>query len=296
MDTNTLTVINEFEQTIHDHAIKPRFKTVQEAAKNLHKVKVATPPLASQSQVHSFMRERAKLITQLADDALVARLSTEYTEIDPTLFELKRYLVIELDSDGKNARVIQDQTKEPINEEIPKSKKDVVDLKLPKRRIVKTPLFVQVPLFRHEDIVNIGKYHTPGQSRYGYKTRIEVSISTKFPGSIGPNLTECYRKAMAAYHLAMSDLLKDPTIGESIDLAHYEHPELFAVWIPTLDTISVKTTIKEVKPRVKDPAMFMKVNEHYFLLATWEVDDEEPFEHFLREYSVGKLKMNKTKQ
>ena len=61
---------------------------------------------------------------------------------------------------------------------------------------------------------------------------------------------------------------------------------LKVLWKPTEE--SMKVTVDARHIRDPDPALLLYFNQDYYLVTTWDVAHEEPFRHYLAEFTQPK--------
>ncbi|MBW3017816.1 hypothetical protein KY325_01515, partial [Candidatus Woesearchaeota archaeon] len=278
----TAIAIKNFEKTLKQNSTSSKKKELENIVGAFEKVRSQNPQVFSEAQISKYLNDRADILKKLVDEYFVAAMSKEFPLLSNEIFEMKRYLAIE--KKGKTYTIVEDLANE-------KSKR---------KRLTKIemPLFAYVPLFKGNHKAELGKIVKTEQARDSWSSsyttrRRTIKIYATLPGTIGPNLRQAYREALSHYHRTVADILENPSLGEVMTQNNLlSEPEVGAIWIPTPESLDLKVTeeIIERRPKDIDPAMILKLRGKNYLVKTWKVDDEEPFEHYLREYSIGDLK------
>jgi hypothetical protein len=279
--SGTLTAMNEFAKTVKEHATK-RVGDPEEIREKILRCKAANPPVFEEKEVAGFLKARAKTLKTLIGQYVLARLSAHYPVIDEKLFDLNRFLYF------KKGSLVADDTK---------ARKESG------ARAEKVRLFAYCSLENPKDTLAKFSYLEGGRLHptAGYwvaKKRHTIEVTATLPKPPAEVLV-AGRKALGVYHKLVGDLLTDTELGELYDES--EAAFLAATWIPTATSLSVKIETKELPrplpaPATLDPALLLEVPPHVFLVTLWDaVDEEEPFEHYLREFSKGSAKIEKVK-
>jgi len=186
-------------------------------------------------------------MSRLANEYVWGEFNLWYDELSPDLFGLEREF-------EQNVRDGYGSTKK-------------VDLTI--------PLFAKVK-FGAEGPWEIQRARTGDRREYEFK------ISSKVP-PIPREVKEKAKEARSRYMEICSRALKQPFIGDfmlnrtnqdsgNLDLGIY--------WIPKVGQLEV-----EVKERVKDPILVADLYGKNYLVARWDVHGEEPYEHYIREFT-----------
>ena len=278
----TTVAIRDFEKIIKKNSTSSKKKELKGILDVIDKVKNQNPQVYSENMIGQYLKDRASILQKVVDDYFVKAMSTEFPLLSNEIFDLKRCLAIE--RKGKVYTIVE----------------DIYGEKSKKKRLTKIemPLFAYVPLFKGEHKAELGKIiktvqHPYSYSGHSYTSRRTYKVYATLPGTIGPNLRQAYREALSHYHRTVADILENPSIGEIVMQKNLlAEPEIGAIWIPTPESLDLKVTEEIINKRPKDidPAMILKLKDKNYLVKTWQVDDEEPFEHYLREYSTGDLK------
>jgi hypothetical protein len=282
----TSTAIQEFSRILSQYSTKVEDKELEGIVRGIDKLRKQNPAVYDEKSVARYLQERSKALSCLVEEYFVASIANKFPLISDELFQLKRYFTLQ--SDGKTWTLVRDDT-EP-EKDMPLIKNNEIKKK---RRNIEVPLFVHTPLFDGKHTAKLGSYSKPtGHSRYGYIARKAVNIEAKLPGSVGQNLKEAYRDALSHYFKVLSEMFTDPIAGDVIYAeGNIAQPEIRAIWIPSSDSLNIAVDSKYIQKRkAADPAMILSVQEKNYLVKTWKVDEEEPFENYLREFSISSLK------
>lgn len=121
---------------------------------------------------------------------------------------------------------------------------------------------------------------------YGGTKEMHVSFSSPIP-PLTKDAREKAKEATAYLYQMYSDALKTKTIGDIL-LSHigkFSNPaeefKLGVIWKPKISELEVKVNVID-----KDPALVLNWKDKLYLITTWNVQGEEPFEHYIKEYSV----------
>jgi len=277
--TGTAVAIKGFKKTLEEHCTRREDTDVKKIISDIEKVNTHVPAAYSEKSISEFLRKRAKILRGLVEEYFITAISKEFPLISEDLFNLKRYLTIS--GSGRKWEILSDDIDGEAN---------LNKFKIKKPRIVKkvkVPLFAYTPLFNGEHKAVLGKI----SSKAGYY-RTNIKIQATLPGIIGPTLKKAYAGALSHYFKTLSDISTNPIISDMIyPGGKVINSEVGAIWIPTPESLNLSVTQKLIQPRKNlDPAMILSVGKRKYLVKTWQVDDEESSEQYLREFSVGDLK------
>ena len=62
----------------------------------------------------------------------------------------------------------------------------------------------------------------------------------------------------------------------------------WTIWRPRSEDINLEFMLPPLLPD-KDPALGMKFRKSWYIVGRWDVEQEKPFEHYLREYALTDL-------
>lgn len=269
-ETATLTAIKNFEKTVKQHAAK-KVGNVSEIIQQIETVKKATPSVYDETKIKAFLSQRAKALSVLIDNLIVAKLSSQYPMLDDSIFNLKRHLFF---SGGK---LVEDRTQKVSDG---------------RAAHVEAQLFVIAGI--NEKKVQLGKHVT--RTGYDYnRQQVTTTITANVP-SLPISVAAQGRKALGYYHNALADIYSDELTNDLLsDEVIGPEPTLEVMWIPTTHSLNVKVDVVQLpvpvpSPRVHyDPALILR-HKHRYLIGLWEIKDEKPMEGILREFTVGPAK------
>jgi hypothetical protein len=239
-----------FEEVVNRHLFKTTvaLEGIVEAIKAVKKKK---PSCYDSEYLTRFNVEQRKSLDGLLDSYFLSSFAQHYPFLCASIFGLKRYL--SLAKDGKS--VVSDTTKFSD-----------------KSYTFECPLFVSVKI--NGNTKRVVKLH---EGKYDYNT---VKIEATLPG-LPSNVIMSMKKANAVYHGIMAEVYGNEVLCDLVDSPPV--PEFHAIWIPTAESLNV--TIET--PPKRDPALVLAVGNRSYLVTTWEIDQEKPFEHYLREFTAS---------
>ena len=175
---------------------------------------------------------------------------------------------------------------------------------------------LEVPLFAHakadaDKKMELGRYKKTSVAEvlHGtYLERVTVYSTTSWGGrdtkettvtvtvavpETPPSVTERGRKALGLFYKTLGEAMSDPKTSDLFE--NLEKPTLETIWIPAIQSLNVKVEEKvTLAPRPNpDPALLLRHSGRYYLVGLWNIGDELPFEHILREFSVGSVEFPK---
>lgn len=255
---NTALVREKFQETVTSAA-----KTkVGNAADLLKSAKAMGKTWVSvKNVIRTDLLEEGKESLKAGVDALfIAKMTEHYGLVDESLFAFKRYLYIE---DGM---IVADRTHK--GSEVPDATRMTV------------PLFPWAAL--SDGMVQMGTIKTRKEKWDKWKV---VEVSAKLP-VIPPDIARSGREAMAVYCRTMADLhlIEGSEILDDLT----KEARLGVTWIPSESDMVIDVWEEVPKPAGRpDPALLLLVGKLTFLVDTWDIEEEEPFEHILREFTSG---------
>lgn len=282
--TQTIESIKNFPQLVNSHATQDH-ENANTILAQLKKVLAASPQSNfNQKQLKQFFTKRAEVVDHLVDQYFVAHFCKEFPLIDDALFKMRRYFLL------RAGTIISDTTKPVELFEEPKLNSKGKPSKPKKIRATKieVPLFAYVPLPATDQTITLANYSKTVR-RSWRRTTTKVNMSTKLPGEFGVELQNIYAESVAKVYQILADCYAE--LGK-IQIQGAINFEIGAIWIPTINSINVKSEVK-VERLVLDPAMVLKVRDKAFLITLWEVEEEKPIEHYIREFTTGSLKGRK---
>ncbi len=284
--SSTLSVIENFNGTLEKYSEGSKKGQLEKILDNIERILTHTPAVLNEKHLSNFIEQRSKVLNDLINKYFIAAIGEKYPVISDDLFQLKRYLTIE--KDGTKAVVINDsvETKNNSSEKMNNNKK---------LHKIAVPLFIYTPLLDGNHKVNLGKYSTTRTNSYGDRYVTRGSVNATLPGYIGSNLRRIARETLGTYHTILTNAYNNVVLGEFLvqnsDLqTRLQSPEIGAIWIPMLESLNISVKEELVKRLDPDPAMILKTLGKNYLVATWRVDDEEPFEIYLDKYTISKNK------
>ncbi|MBI4176723.1 MAG: hypothetical protein HY518_05945, partial [Candidatus Aenigmarchaeota archaeon] len=220
--------------------------------------------------IRTYLEERTDVLDKLAREYISSMISEEFPLLSAELFEIKRPLLLE--RKGDTFVVKKDLAANDAGAKQKDRKKYRIDI----------PLFAYTELFKNNHKATLYNDYL-----YDWNIRLDVSL----PGYVGENLREAYSEALSHYFGVLSKVLADPVSRDIVvNLKPTSEadeqtlkPEVGAIWIPTIE--SLKVVAEKTTPR--DPAMILKAFNNTYLIRTWKVDDEEPFEAFVGHFLIG---------
>ncbi len=287
--------INHFAKMVKEFSEK-KVGDPDAVLETVRKCRTASPQVFEERRVTQYLKARSSALKTLTDQYLVARLSSKFPLVDPGLFMLKRHLTV-----TKEGEITSDRTK-PLGK---KSEAGTVRCEV--------PLFVSVPLFgdhnaslgkytfRERDYNHGGygvdsEYHRPYSSTTSYTSEITAKLPTP-----PENIVNAGRQAVGFYYAVVGEMMQHPDLCDLL-AAEPPPPELSVIWIPAANKLNVevkkKVTLAKVQkvvplPRSYDPALLLTVGDRNFVVKTYDIVEEEPMEHFLREFTSGPSKLPK---
>jgi len=221
-----------------------------------------------------------KAMSSLAQEYFRNRLEKRYARLSDELFELEREIRI---------------TPEHVNTE----NSDIKSVE--KIAPATIPLLADVML---------GKWswsydgHTTATVTYrshavGDKHKVNFSVEADAP-PLTPDVKHAGAEAMAYVYEMCAEAMRSPTMRDYIgrNIAGDRAPEnemlaklspmLRVLWKPTEE--SMKTAVDTTQLRDPDPALLLYFNEDSYVVTTWDVKHEEPFRHYLAEFTAPRQK------
>jgi len=128
-------------------------------------------------------------------------------------------------------------------------------------------------LFGTEGIVEVNKKKDDSYKSY------KIEIESKVP-PLTKEVKEKARQAEADFFEIYSRALRRPVIGDLL-MKNKAKLELREYWIPSPSELDIKMEIIN-----KDPILIGHVYDKAYLITTWNVEGEEPFEHYLKRYKI----------
>jgi hypothetical protein len=140
---------------------------------------------------------------------------------------------------------------------------------------------VGIPLF-----VKAGLSASEWMIRTAREINDKRTYNTEIRGIVPPLTQEArarVREAKSRYHKICSECLNESEIGPYLDRELEEGNkglELGIYWIPDVSEIKV-----EVRTIERDPIIVGELYGKHYLIAQWDVLGEEPYEHYINEFT-----------
>ncbi|QQG39784.1 MAG: hypothetical protein HYS81_05485 [Candidatus Aenigmatarchaeota archaeon] len=140
------------------------------------------------------------------------------------------------------------------------------------------PVFARAVLDKDAEWREEGRIAADSSNNHTESKATFVSPMPRIPTAI----REQGREALAYTHTLYAQALETPVLGEVLLADRYRHADptqasLLVLWKPRPQDIAVKVEMRE-----KDPILMMQNPLGLYLIDSWEEEDEEPFEQFLR--------------
>ncbi len=117
------------------------------------------------------------------------------------------------------------------------------------------------------------------------KTEHKVHITSKQP-PVTSEAKERARIASADYMEIYSRALREPVVGNLLLKTNTGNLNMWIGWIPTPSELNIDVEVID-----RDPILIGNTFNRNYLIAKWDIEGELPYEHYLREFSEGKLKI-----
>lgn len=259
-------VLAKFGKVIKEHSSRSQ-DDIGKLKAGIEKISSIVPDVVGEKQIKRFMEQRSKVITDTVHRFLITQITEKFPVIDDSLFALKREIVID-STDKKNPVIVQDHTGQTADKM----------QKYCQRMIV--PLFAYA-LLPSEGKCVLGKIRK--YSSYGYYKTIEVTV--KIPVPLNNKLLAAEAKALGTYYAILGKAFNDISVGNAL-MEIDTKCETGVLWIPTIDSLDIKTTIEYPK-RPVDPALVLRALGRTFLIKMWTIEKEESMDYFMREFTTS---------
>lgn len=152
--------------------------------------------------------------------------------------------------------------------------------------IPETPLIVQIPLFVSSHYGSGKPWQFSRPVRHVNSWEYDVNIESTSP-PLPAEVREKARNARADFLQEYADALRLPAVGDclSADQERFLSNgglDLNVYWIPKPSELKI-TVQQRVDP---DPLLIGTLNGRHYLIAQWNVEAEEPFEHYVAELNT----------
>ncbi len=272
--TSVAVAVKDFEKMLERNCAKPKKSRLEEICRHVDSVSSNTPEVYDDERIGKYLRDRAKVLKQLAGEYMDHVVSTHLPLIDPALFKMQRYITIA--TQDRKQRVVRDAL-EP-------------DAKKGDQKKIVVPLFAYTTLFEGEPVATLGSYTKERRGSFGERYRSTTKITAKL-GDVPQNMVRAYQQGVAEYFQALSEVYAKPVIGQVLLQEGVPSPKAGAIWIPSLDSLKLEVSESLIAPAPsRDPALVLTAGGKHYLIATWDAINEEPFEHYIREYTTGSIK------
>lgn len=211
---------------------------------------------------------------ELAERYFRLKIGQKYKLLDPRLFELKR----RVDLDQECFR--QAGAEVPIKP---------VPVSIPALALAE----YGTRSWAHRGECVVGKDYWGVNYDRGAKYTVRAAVPL-----IPKEVKEIAAEAMAFAHEVCAETLRIPTMRRYLaSIASFEEkairvpeeifgltrPSLKILWKPTVESLEMEAEVQ--RPKDRDPALLLHFNGDHYLVCMWNVDNEEPLGHYLREFS-----------
>ena len=308
--------INNFSKIVDSYSESvPAVKeaTLINRVDNLAKSPIPAP--RSKSDMELYMKAAEAKDTTLVNginEVMATKLMAHYPVLSEDILKLERHLVLgkvkagvsksysgfKIISDSANKQVAEDflnnhietNTREVTKKVNLKTGKTEEKVKVKNRhihssKVISGPLFLCAAVDSETASFSSMK-KTTGSSWYRRTTTI--SINTKVPHIPENILRKEKMECMNHYYEICAEIYKDKKLHPSLENYVPETPSFEIMWIPTANSMDVKSEVK-YKKIVKDPVLLMNVFGRKFVVAKWDIKDEEEYGHLVREFTEGNI-------
>lgn len=250
----TLEYMTSFEENLRKYT-RENLGDKEAVLSAIDEIKSANPPVYDKGEIDKYLEKRKEVLDHLLDSYFVSEFTNKYPLIDGSIFDLMRYILKDINSSNivKNEQFVEDLVDEPNND-------------APHLRV---RLFVYTNL--DKELRNQIATWKTGSTEYKLISKLPEPPS---------RIKASRRKALADFYKIMADAYGNETIS---DLMEQKDPEFGALWIPAPHHFEL-----EIKPLPQpiDPALVMCVRKRLYLVDTWRIEEEMPFERYIREFTV----------
>jgi len=153
------------------------------------------------------------------------------------------------------------------------------------------PLFVSV-LFGSESVWKYN-YDKKDEDHYGSRHNYNVELTARNP-PLTSEAKQKAREARANFSEVYAKALKTNVIGDLLmsDIERFQEGgglDLSVYWIPKPSELDIKVEYTLKDP---DPLLVGKIYSRNYLITTWNIRGEEPYEHYLEEFTEKKAGEN----
>lgn len=219
-------------------------------AKKQAKIKEVIQNLANEVPLSSQVKDVGCALESLAVEYICAEMGPKYDRISPQLFGLRRKVVHK----RKDSYGDEEET-------------DII-----------LPLFADVSF--GGSIWKLGKVCDIDGKEY------KVDISARAP-PITRDVKEKAKQVKVDYMEICSKALREQLVGDILlrNISSVAGLDLRTYWIPSPSELNI-----EMERIDKDPILVANLYNRHYLVSTWDVQGEEPFEHYVREFTEEKAR------
>lgn len=296
--------ITQFPKLVEEFSVKELDMKESSILSTVRKVANKPVPVPKrESDFNAFAEVNKKKIDVMnagIQKILAGRLMKHFPALDDSIFALRRFLSLEKVKKGPGYdkfQIVADSLNKNVADKALSALTDA-ELKTNKgkqnqrTRLLKNSKVMEGPLFM---LAKASELDSPFASenktvyRSWRRTVIrKVSISAKVPSIPEDILKKEKLECLSAFHDVLKDAYADKTLGDVLESLNAETPEFFVMWIPTANSLNVNTKIT-YKNIVRDPVLLMKVFGRNFVVAAWDIKEEEGYDNYLREFSEGDI-------
>ncbi|MEE9525035.1 MAG: hypothetical protein V3V78_00325 [Candidatus Woesearchaeota archaeon] len=116
-----------------------------------------------------------------------------------------------------------------------------------------------------------------------------VVISAKLP-IMPTDIRKKARGARADLFRVYTEALETPIVGDYLltremdDAIFWVTEDIHILWKPKMEDFEV--SLRGIVKPDPDPALILDFDQKMYLIDTWDIEGEEPFEHYLREFKI----------
>lgn len=229
----------------------------------IQKIKSINPPAYDTFEVSNYLKARQITLQELLKNYIIFMMTQRYSRLDPAILKLKRYIR------NKDNNVLTHNNLFLDDVCLEKPEKDTH---------IELPLFVETPLSENGDEVEhrVCDFTYPASATsYGGKGEVRITLPPL------PTEIKLARNRALSYVYSVCSTVYDNFITS--DLITNANPEFVALWIPKEEHFNFKII---VEPKPIDPALVLKYRDEMYLIDTWQIKEEKPFEHYLKEFGI----------
>ena len=279
--------INEFKKILKEYSVQPGNESSAKILEKVMEIKKIMPPTSSNDDfLKSFFQKRSQLLRTLAEAYVSLKVIEKYPKLDDKLFDLNRVFYINVAS----SKIIADSATTPADKFV-----DSLNLSTKQKARGRSSngknTRISCKLFCVVNINSVNQVVLASYTRNNprsYYSRTTTRIKTKVP-TVPPNIVSKGYSAVSSYYSNISQAKNDFELDLKELLKNITTPDLEVAWIPGLESLDISTEKMHIVTN-KDPALLMRTNTGRYLIATWNIDNEVPFDKYIREFSEGDLK------